>query len=106
MSKGDDERSVRWGEGRWRTGGLLLAALLVLSPAVTWAQESPPPAEQPPAEEEATPEGSNIGFEEEVTVTARKQGEESVQDVPTSIAAPSEEQLRNRGARSLRAATA
>ena len=99
MSKGDDERSVQWGEGRWRAAWLLLAVLLVLAPAVTWAQESPP-AEQPPAEEE-TPEGTNLGYEEEVTVTARKQGAENAQDVPTSIAAPSEEQLRNRGAETI-----
>jgi iron complex outermembrane receptor protein len=101
----DSARYVRWiGAG----GGalLLFAAILVLAPAVGWSQETPPaePAATPApasAAEEGTPEGTNIGFEEEVTVTARKLGEESAQDVPVSVAAPSEEQLRNRGAQTL-----
>ena len=99
MSTGDDERSVRLGGGRG--GRLLLAALLTLVSTGARAQETPPA--EPPAEAaaEAPPEGSNIGFEEQVTVTARKLGEETAQEVPTSIAAPSEEQLRNRGARNL-----
>ncbi len=102
----DFERYVRFiGAG----GGalLLLAAMLVFAPAVGWSQETPPaePAPTPApaaAPDEATPEGTNIGFEEEVTVTARKLGEETVQDVPISVAAPSEEQLRNRGAQTTR----
>jgi len=79
---------------------LLAAAIFVLAPAAGWSQETPPaePAATPAPSEE---EGTNIGFKEEVTVTARKQGEETVQEVPTSIAAPSEEQLRNRGAQTI-----
>src|SRR6185503_16767753 len=79
---------------------LLAAAIFFLAPAAGWSQETPPaePAATPAPSEE---EGTNIGFKEEVTVTARKQGEETVQEVPTSIAAPSEEQLRNRGAQTI-----
>ena len=83
-------------------GVVLLGALLALAPAGLAAQQEPP-AETPPEEaaEETPPEGSNVGYEEEVTVTSRKLGEESAQDVPSSVAAPSEEQLRNRGAEGL-----
>ena len=87
---------------RW-LGLLLLVGLLALAPAGLLAQQEPP-AEQPAEEEEeegeeaAAPEGSKIGFQEVVTVTARKLGEESAQQVPTSVAAPTEETLRNRGA--------
>lgn len=99
MRHPEDERFVR-ARGGSGAAGLLLALILALVPAALWAQATPP-AEQPPAEpttEEKPPEGSNIGYEEEVTVTARKLGEETVQAVPTSIAAPTEEQLRQRGA--------
>src|SRR4029078_7590625 len=65
------------------------------------ARPEPPASPTPTPSEEATPEGSNIGFEEEETVTARKQGAENAQDVPTSIAAPSQVQLRNRGAETI-----
>ena len=80
--------------------GWLLALIFALAPTALWGQETPP-AEQPPSEptaQEQPPEGTNIGYEEEVTVTARKLGEENVQAVPTSIVAPTEEQLRQRGA--------
>jgi iron complex outermembrane recepter protein len=53
------------------------------------------------AEEEAAEEASEQGvYAEEVTVTARKR-EESLEDVPFSIAAPTEEVLKERGAESL-----
>ena len=77
---------------------LLIAALLAIAPAGLGAQQDPPAETPPEEEEEAPPEGPKVGFEEVVTVTARKLGEESAQEVPTSVAAPSEEQLRNRGA--------
>jgi iron complex outermembrane receptor protein len=61
-----------------------VAALALGVPA--WAQPPAPSAEEPPATE----------IEEEVTVTARK-FEEAIQDVPFSIAAPSEDALRAQG---------
>jgi hypothetical protein len=74
---------------------LLLAALLVLVPTVARGQA---PADQPAAEATPTPtpapaaeapaatppEGSNKGYEEAITVTARKMGAETIQQVPTS----------------------
>jgi len=93
---------------------LLLAALLVLVPTVARGQA---PADQPAAEATPTPtpapapaaeapaatpsEGSNKGYEEAITVTARKMGAETIQQVPTSIAAPTEDTLRDRGATTL-----
>jgi iron complex outermembrane receptor protein len=88
----------------WAAGSLL-AVTLLYAPASAGAQDDPPPAEseqqqeQEQEQEEAPPAGSNIGFEAEVTVTAGKRGEEeTIQEFPTSVAAPTEEVLRNRGA--------
>ena len=100
MGIGDSGRSFRFRLiGASGGAALLAAAMFVLAPAAGWSQETPPaePAATPAPEEE----GTNIGFKEEVTVTARKQGAETVQEVPTSVAAPSEEQLRNRGAQTI-----
>lgn len=58
------------------------------------------PGEQAEAAEEAEesePEAAGESFAEKVTVTARKRGE-LIGDVPFSIAAPTEEVLRDRGA--------
>ena len=101
MSNGDHEISRRL-EGWWGAA-LLLAVMLVLAPAVARSQETPPadqPASEPTDEpaEEPVPEGSNVGFEEEITVSARKLGDETVQTVPMSVTASSEETLRARGA--------
>src|SRR5688572_24632454 len=90
-------RPRRVSGGGWAA---LLAALLLLGPGAALAQTEEAPAteeqtEDEQAEEPVAPEGPNIGFTEEVTVTSRKLGEESAQEVPTSVAAPSEEQLRN-----------
>src|SRR5260370_30245725 len=83
---------------RWRP--LALALLLTAAGAVV-AQEPPPPAgDQPakpapaakPVEEQKPPVVT-----EEITVTARKR-EETLQEVPFSVAAPTEEVLRSRGA--------
>ncbi|MEM8998303.1 MAG: TonB-dependent receptor plug domain-containing protein, partial [Acidobacteriota bacterium] len=68
--------------------GICLAVLLAGLPAT--AQES-----ADGASDEA--EASRDTFAEEVTVTARKR-EESLQEVPFSVVAPTEEQLRERGA--------
>jgi iron complex outermembrane recepter protein len=45
--------------------------------------------------------GPEFGVDEEVTVTARKGGAESIADVPFSVAAPTEQELRERGATNL-----
>jgi iron complex outermembrane receptor protein len=84
-------------DGGWVGQGLLLAALLVLAPLAARAQE-PAPTPEPTPEPAAAPEGSNAQFAEEITVSARKMGEENAQDVPVSVSATSEETLRNRGA--------
>ncbi|HLE84918.1 MAG TPA: TonB-dependent receptor [Thermoanaerobaculia bacterium] len=74
---------------------LCLAVLAV--PAL--AQEGEEGAEE--AAEQGQPEAEQAGvFAEEVTVTARKR-EETLADVPFSVAAPTEEVLRERGANEL-----
>lgn len=88
--------------------GWLVAVGLVVAlcgAGASWAQQGSgstaeekagePAATQEPAE----PAGGTI--REEVTVTARKQGTESLAEVPFSIAAPTEEMLRERGAQNL-----
>jgi iron complex outermembrane receptor protein len=74
--------------------------VFVLVAVVAWpllAQETPPPqtTEQKPTTDQEKPKTS-----EEIVVTARKQ-EETVQEVPISVAAPTESQLRDRGAENL-----
>src|SRR5688572_5015975 len=65
----------------------LLAIIALLPTAALLAQDPTPP----------TPPPTPPKVEEEMVVTARKR-EETAQEVPTSVAAPTEEQLRNRGA--------
>ncbi|HKR63069.1 MAG TPA: TonB-dependent receptor [Thermoanaerobaculia bacterium] len=76
---------------------LALVVLVVLAfPVLVVAQEQPPqPQEQTP---QATAEKPKVT--EEIVVTARKK-EETVQDVPMSVAAPTESELRDRGAESI-----
>ena len=89
-----------WRLGRKAAGCFGLALLALISPS--WispaaAQEEPPkPAEQQPAEPKE-PAGK---VTEEITVTATLR-EEKVQDVPFSVAAPTEEELRERGVESI-----
>ena len=91
MSRGD---SSSWRLGRRAAGcfGLTLLSLIspVLAPPAA-AQEPPRPDEQ--SSEPKEPAGK---VTEEITVTATLR-EEKVQDVPFSVAAPTEEQLRERG---------
>ncbi|HEX5720943.1 MAG TPA: TonB-dependent receptor [Thermoanaerobaculia bacterium] len=79
-----------------KVAGLVGLALLALLPALAaGAQEPPPPSE--PAENQEEPAER---VEEEITVTATLR-EEKVQDVPFSVAAPSEEELRKQGVDSI-----
>ena len=71
-------------------------ALAIANPILpAFAQETQKKEPEKKAEEEKKPKVT-----EEMTVTARKR-EETVQEVPMSVAAPSEEQLRDRGAENL-----
>ena len=74
--------------------GLVLPIVLVLTALPVLAQETEGSEE---AEGQPAEEGT---IEETITVTARKR-EESLQEVPFSVVAPSEEILRNRGAQTL-----
>jgi iron complex outermembrane receptor protein len=81
-----------------KAAGILGIAFLALFPVLPTrpgaAQEPTPPADQteaPPTDEKVT---------EEITVTATLR-EEKVQDVPFSVAAPTEEELRERGVESI-----
>ena len=75
-----------------------LAMILACAPPL-WAQETPP-AE--PAEAAApAADDQDLRISEEVTVTARKGGAETIAEVPFSIAAPTEQDLRDRGATTL-----
>jgi iron complex outermembrane receptor protein len=75
-----------------KAAGILGLAFLALVPAA--AQEPAPPAEQ----DESTPTEERVT--EEITVTATLR-EEKVQEVPFSVAAPTEEELRERGVESI-----
>jgi iron complex outermembrane receptor protein len=58
-------------------------------------------AQDPPKDEKKTPEQEQAPkVTEEMVVTARKR-EETVQDIPMSVAAPTESQLRDRGAETI-----
>lgn len=77
---------------------------LALLPFPALAQEGEEATEEQTTAEEAAEEASEAevseGFGEEMTVTARKR-EEILADVPFSVAAPTEEVLRERGAEEL-----
>jgi iron complex outermembrane receptor protein len=73
---------------------LALVPALPVRPAV--AQEPPPPADQADQDQDQPTEKVT----EEITVTAQLR-EQKVQDVPFSVAAPTEEELRQRGVESI-----
>jgi iron complex outermembrane receptor protein len=77
------------------TRNLLCVLILAMAiPALpSFAQDPPPP---PPAEDQVQPPKVT----EEMVVTARKR-EETVQDVPMSVSAPSEQKLRDVGAETI-----
>src|SRR5512140_2305092 len=72
---------------------VILTLALPVVPLVARADDNPPPQEKRTDDEKPK-------VAEEIVVTARKQ-EETVQETPISVAAPSESELRDRGAQSL-----
>lgn len=76
---------------------LCLLTLTMASPGFLFAQET---KDTKPAEKKATDEKEKPKVTEEMVVTARKR-EETVQDVPISVAAPTASELRDRGAENL-----
>jgi len=80
------------------TRGLLFVAILILAtPGFIAAQET---TEQKPEEKKTAAEEKKPKVTEEMVVTAMKR-EETVQSTPISVAAPTEEQLRDRGAETI-----
>ena len=75
----------------------LVILTLTTPAALLFAQETPKPEEKK-AEAKKAEEKPKIN--EEMVVTARKR-EETVQDVPMSVAAPTEAELRDRGAENI-----
>src|SRR5712675_2254747 len=79
---------------------LCVVALSIVSPGLNlFAQETKETKDTKPAEKKAEDE-KKAKVSEEMVVTARKR-EETVQDVPISVAAPTESQLRDRGAENI-----
>jgi iron complex outermembrane receptor protein len=76
---------------------LCVAFLTIANPGLLLFAQEPPKKEpeKKTAEEEKKPKVT-----EEMTVTARKK-EETIQEIPVSVVAPTEEQLRDRGAETL-----
>ena len=83
---------------------VLLALTFICSAAVLRAQstqtQTPPPDQKAKTEEQKKEEEKKAKVTEEMTVTARKR-EETVQEVPISVAAPTESELRDRGAQTI-----
>src|SRR5689334_2472215 len=77
--------------------GLVFLALFALLAGPVRAQEPPPPSDP---QETPPPEEPEERVTEEITVTATLR-EQKVQDVPFSVAAPTEEELRERGVDSI-----
>ncbi len=71
---------------------LFAIALFAAATVAAYAQTPPPQPEQKPEEK--------VKVKEEMTVTARKK-EETIQEVPMSVAAPTESELRDRGAETI-----
>ncbi len=97
-SRADDSFPARLLKGLAHPAeAFFLALLLTAGPWAASAQDTPPTQEDTAEAAEETPAGT---ASEEITVTARKR-EESIQNVPFSVAAPTEEVLRDRGVEDL-----
>src|SRR5712692_7844614 len=83
-------KSPKWCAGRRQK--LFAIALFAAATVASYAQTPPPQPEQKPEEK--------VKVKEEMTVTARKK-EETIQEVPMSVAAPTESELRDRGAETI-----
>ena len=84
-----------------KAAGLAGLALLALLPALSAGAQEPTPSSEPaPPSEPAENQEPEERVTEEITVTATLR-EEKVQDVPFSVAAPSEEELRRQGVESI-----
>jgi len=80
----------------WFLFSLIVVLFVIALPMSAQEQtQNPPPKEEPKADQQQPPKVS-----EEMVVTARKR-EETVQDVPISVAAPTESELRDRGAETI-----
>src|SRR5688572_23769047 len=89
------------GSGSIRKCSIALAlALAWWLPAAGWAQDPAPPPPPPPAEEPTAEDTAEEVITETITVTSRKR-EEDLQEVPISVAAPTEALLRSRGAETM-----
>src|SRR5437899_12473301 len=78
---------------------LLAVALFLAAFTPLLAQTTPPPP-QPEEKKKTAEEEKKPKVTEEMTVTARKK-EETVQEVPISVTAPTESELRDRGAETI-----
>ena len=76
----------------------ILVSLILIAPASLEGQTPPQPQSQQQEQQADQPQPPKV--EEEMVVTARKR-EENVQDVPMSVAAPTEQELRDRGAETI-----
>ncbi|MBK5258024.1 MAG: TonB-dependent receptor [Thermoanaerobaculia bacterium] len=75
-------------------------SILILIVAITTLPLSAQETQPPPQEKRTAEEEKKAKVTEEMVVTARKR-EETVQDVPMSVAAPSEQELRDMGAETM-----
>ena len=83
-----------------RTFLLFVIFALIVPGVVLFGQTTDQPQPQPTQEKKKAEEEKKPKVSEEMVVTARKR-EETVQEVPMSVAAPTESELRDRGAENL-----
>src|SRR5436305_12736496 len=79
---------------------LSLSLLAIAVPPLPLLAQQTPPPDQKKDEQKKAEEEKKLKVNEEMVVTARKR-EETVQEVPMSVSAPSESELRDRGAETL-----
>ncbi len=79
---------------------LYLVVLSLAFPALPLLAQQPQPAQEKKSEEKKAEEEKKPKVTEEIVVTARKR-EEKVEELPMSVAAPSQSDLRDRGAETI-----